>query len=244
MKSPNNPSVASDIPNRSVGAYPFPSAIADRVREARKAGLVPDEWHAPSKNISEILGKIQEPILELGGPSDLGYYFLDGQVLPSRPIITNVAPNTLQFAPNAEQLNNLTDLIVDGRSMDTIPDASLGVVLSAHLSDVDEDSSLAQADDAATRLKGLMIEARNSKHISEELLELSLRLKIAKEVYKKLKPSGLYFTDVDSDELNTQSLLGFEPIAIYNRGSAEGSSNTDRYDVVFQKSRTVDVLDN
>lgn len=234
-KSQEAPTLDSTLDQKpTVYGYPFPSEVAEQAHEALIKGLMPDEWHAPGEDIDKILHQIKGPILELGGPSELGYYFLDGQALPSRPIISNVIPDSQKYSPNREQFNSLTDLIIDGRNMENVPDNSLGAVLTSYLSEVDGDETEDQRDKVTT----LMKEAASSGEISAELMEISLRLKIAQEVFRKLEPGGLYFTDTSPDELKAQELLGFTPIAVYDRSSADESNSTQRYDVVFQKPPT------
>lgn len=225
-----------DTPDQEpvVYEYPFPSEVAEQAREARAKGLKPDEWHEPRKGIDEVLHQIRGPILELGGPSELGYYFLEGQALPSRPIISNVMPDSQKYSPNREQLNSLTDLIIDGRNLENVPDDSLGAVLTSYLSEVDGDETKAQRDRVVT----LMEDAANIGEISTELMETSLRLKIAKEVFQKLEPGGLYFTDTSPEELKVQELLGFTSVAVYDRNSTDETNSTQRYYVVFQKPPT------
>ncbi len=62
--------------------YPFPSETANQTKAAREAGAKIEDWQAPGVDIGETLKNIHGSILEIGGPTDSGFYFLDGRKLP------------------------------------------------------------------------------------------------------------------------------------------------------------------
>lgn len=222
--------------------YPFPSRYAAELAEARRAGKQPHYWVKPGFDIQARLKGIQGPFIEIGGPTDGGYVFLHDIELPSPVIITNVSDNPLPFAPDSKVLATHVEKVFDGRHL-PYPDNSLAMVLAQHLPVVDDQqydfSSLSDEDDKQLwsiidRSRELEKQVAATGHITDETLHICLRLAIAKEVYTKLQPGGLYLTDATKDQQKAFQVLGFSVAAEFDRRLLD-SSKESHYDLVFVK---------
>ena len=225
--------------------YPYPSTIAKEVIEAKRSNRDIDEWWKPGVDFQKLVAHLSGSILEIGGPTDVGYYFLDNIQLPSRVIISNITQGTLRFTPNKDELDKATEKLIDGRDL-PYSDNSLGMVLSAHISLVDDhehDFSDISDDQLATlnqQIKRSEIATRRMAQmgkIDPETLEVAQRVAIGHEVFAKLQPGGLYITDATPDELKAYHILGFTEIAHIDTHSIDPSTQDVEpyYYVVLQK---------
>lgn len=221
--------------------YPFDSSFAKQFARAREDGAEIDEWQQPGLDLPELISCLEGPILEIGGPSDQGYYYLRDVNLPSRVIISNVTQNAMPYAPNAKLLQVMIEKIVDGRHF-PYEDNSLAMVLASHLSLVDErqydfsdisDVETEKWTDDMHESEKVLKEAADSGIIDEKVLKVSLRFGIASEALRALKPGGIYMTDATEDEIKVYELLGFTKIASINRQPLD--YDKPYFDVVFQK---------
>lgn len=221
--------------------YPFESEFSKQFAEARAKGVVINEWHQPGLRLQEIISHLEGPILEIGGPSDQGYYFLHDVELPSRVIISNVTNTAMRFAPNAGRLQSMIEKIIDGRKV-PYQDNSLGMVLSSHLSRVDEpnldfstmtDEQQREWSERLERCEKAIKYAADTGDITKEELKLSLRFGIACEVWRALKPGGIYMTDATDEEIKVYERIGFTTLAYIDRLPLD--YGTSYYDVVFRK---------
>lgn len=189
--------------------YPFPSALASQTGEEI------DVWVKPGINLESTLRSVEGPIVELAGPTDLGYYFLDGIALPSKPIITNIQPKTLLYGPGTDYV---LDKIIDGRHT-PYKDSSVGMVLSAHLPYINEaafDFSNKFTHQQEKEYAQLVKEAQLlTKDFADgaNIAELPLRLAIAKESFRILHPGGLYLCDGSQHDRKGMLRLGFQELA-------------------------------
>jgi hypothetical protein len=233
-QTPNHPeSSQGNYENLDEFMYPYASRLASEVRVGRELGLAPDEWHANGVDLDKVFRAIQAPILEIGGPTQSGYYFLDNRPLPSRPVIGNV--NDRYY--DGETIPGI-DLIIDGRSL-PVGNESLGMVLSGHLPKYEvnnsgdrepsEEDIVKDSDFALERANIMMQRVARTGMVSEEALSASLRLSIAKEVYTKLIPGGVYLTDADAFEVGAYEALGFEVLATIDEGSLTALTGDDEH---------------
>lgn len=225
--------------------YPYPSTIAKEVIEAKRTNSEVDEWWKPGVDFQKLVAHLSGPILEIGGPTDIGYYFLDNIQLPSRVIISNIAKGTLRFAPNKDQLDKATETLIDGRDL-PYPDNSLGMVLSAHISLVDDhkydfsdisDDQLAAINQQIEKSQMATHRMAQTGKIDQEALEVAQRIAIGHEVFAKLQPGGLYITDATSDELKAYHVLGFTETARIDAASIDPATEDIEpyYYIVLQK---------
>ena len=229
----------------TVFSYPYPSTIAIEVIAAKRNNIEIDEWWKPGVDFQKLVAHLSGPILEIGGPTDGGYYFLDNIQLPSRVIISNIAQGTLRFTPNKDELDKATEKLIDGRDL-PYSDNSLGMVLSAHISLVDDheydfsdisDNQLATIDQQIKRSGIATHRMAETGEIDPEALEVAQRIAIGHEVFAKLQPGGLYITDATPDELNAYRVLGFTEIAHIDTHSLDPATQDVEpyYYIVLQK---------
>lgn len=83
--------------------YPFNSTLLKKLNDYTK-----DEEYAiwEQDSFKEKVKNIKLPIIEIGGPTEDGFVFLDSVSLFSEPIITNISENPLPYAENANELKN------------------------------------------------------------------------------------------------------------------------------------------
>lgn len=218
-------------------SYPYQSVMA------QEFAIHPEKFEVFVSAKFSIQGVIDErkgDFLEIAGPSDLGYYFLE-EVSLSKPVtISNIDPqkirskdpNYAQYQEYADEVESKIDKIVDGTSIQQA-DNSFGMVLSSHLTTYPEYNLQGRNEDVALKLAtSAPRRAVEQGHISEDILSDSLRLKIASEVYRTLEPSGLYMTDLTQDELKAIQLLGFQLKASVSKFE---ENEVPYYYVVLQK---------
>jgi hypothetical protein len=201
--------------------YPYASKTAQEVAEAKEQGIPVVEWHRPGTDLAAIIGGLKGNILEIGGPTDSGYYFLHSITLPTPVIITNLKADGMPFAWNKDELNKHIAQLVDGRHL-PYPNDSLAMVLSAHLSLADDSGyDFANLSDEEDKLLNELIakveaaekHAAETGHVDDATLQISLRLAIAAEVYAKLQTGGIYMTDATADQVQALQALGFTKLA-------------------------------
>lgn len=225
--------------------YPYASEQARQAIAAQKQGAKIEEWHKPGNTLQQIITDLSGPILEIAGPTDSGYYFLDSIELPSSVIITNITHEPAPFAPNKAELATRVEQIIDGRRI-PYGDATFGAVLAAHLSIIDDHeydfSNL--SDDEGRQLSEQIVATENAERLSvktgtinEEVIRLSLRFGVAKEVFRVLKPGGLYITDATPAQAKLFEMLGYEKIAWLNLNSIESEPDVTEpyFELVLQK---------
>ena len=235
----------SQQPEKSV-SYPYASTLAERAAVIRAEGGIVGEWHAPGVDLDKEIRSASGPVLEIGGPSAHGYYFLENRMLPSRPVIGNVDQLLMEAEDSDLREDAGIDIILDGRDLPFV-DNSLGVVLSSHLPKFDDEyqviGPVAEKDFdqqvsafAISYAKTILEDVGQSGHIDSEALRSSLRLAIANEVYKKLLPGGLYFTDCESFEVEAYEAVGFEVLAHLNENSIVDTDDVSQHlSVVLKK---------
>lgn len=175
------------------------------------------EYVEPGFLVEDELNRRNGPFLELGGPTDSGYYHLDGVQLKKRIIVSNVGDEKIRsYNPDyADSLIGKTDIDIDGTNIG-LPDGSLGAVFASHIpylgnmADYGDDTALYMA-------RGASKQAVEEGGVDSRHKDLSLRLDIADEVYRKLEPGGLYFTDGMPRDMHAFALMGYELKALFDR---------------------------
>lgn len=206
--------------------YPYKSEVAQWKRMTTKhrrdeyGDYYPEvgyEYVEPGFSVENELNTRVGQFLELGGPTDFGYYHLDGVQMNRRIIVSNVGDEKIRsYNPDyADDLIGRTDMDIDGTNID-LPDGSLGAVFASHIPYLHNPDSF--NDDEALRMaKAIPKQAMEQGFISEDHFDLSLRLDIADEVYRKLEPGGLYFTDGITRDVHALVLMGYELKALVDR---------------------------
>lgn len=222
--------------------YPFSSEQALEVAKANREGKQVHYWVKPGVNLADLFLSKKGTVLEIGGPSDCGYLFLQDVEFSAPVVITNIKSNPFPSMPDAKGLANYVKKVVDARSI-PYPDGSLAIVLAQHISMVDDsqydftnlsDKEHEQLQNMIDRSRELENQIAKTGLITEEALRVCLRLAIAKEVYTKLQPGGLYVTDVTPDQRKALEILGFSVIAEFDRALLY-EYDESHYDVVLVK---------
>lgn len=175
------------------------------------------EYVEPGFSVEEELNRREGPFLELGGPTESGYYHLDGVQMKKRIIVSNVGDAVIRaYNPEyADELIGKTDIDINGTDIN-FPDGSLGAVFASHipyLHDIEDYGD----DEILRKARGASRQARKEGVVDVRHTDASLRLKIADEVYRTLEPGGLYFTDGMTNEMHAFSVMGYELKALYDR---------------------------
>lgn len=178
-------------------------------------------------NLQKSVNRSSGPIIEIGGPSSGGYYFLENISLPSKPIITNLRDSLFG------ELGKQVDQLVDGQKL-PYDDSSVGIVLMQHLDFIKEDSRpLEQAGHKKLDYVKTEMDLLAAGEMDFEQLEYSLRASIYPEVWRVLSSGGLFFTDGYRAEQGVLEKLGFETVSIRK----EKSDSTDLIDdLILRKS--------
>lgn len=178
-------------------------------------------WHNGDRSIAHRVSAIDKPIVEIGGPTELGFYFLEGVALPTKPLITNISSNPLPFHPKAPELAGMVDAKLDGIKM-PYKDAEVGIFLMAAMSLssdwwvelTEEEKEKAQptfeAEFTSARLEMGQVAAGI---LAPEDVKHAQRVKIYLEVFRCLDKGGLFFADGGIEEITILRRIGFELIA-------------------------------
>lgn len=162
------------------------------------------------------------PIVEIGGPTETGYYFLDGLDLGSKPIITNISKNPLPYAPNAKQLSEQVDELMDATKM-KYPDKSVGAFLMAGMSLSSDwwvgldDPQKQEAEPQFNKefdIARLEMAQVAAGILSPDKVVHAQRVKIYLETYRALRKGGLLFTDGGTEEIAILKTIGFKLCAL------------------------------
>lgn len=224
--------------------YPFPSALK---QEYEKEGInlqhISDETEFELDKYIEML---KGPIVEIGGPSDDGYYFIDGLDLPTRPIISNIQEDGHSIdtsSPDAIKQRQLVDLEIDGTNM-PFDNESVGVIMMSHMSHTDDSYlNLSQheqeellpitADNTDRAIQEMARIANNSLNPTE--VQFSQRTQIYLESFRVLKQGGLLIADGESIDMEVLEHIGFELVKkLQHLGWRDGDPHTG-YDFVVRK---------
>jgi hypothetical protein len=222
--------------------YPYKSEVARLAGREKRKFWTPNKYKTfTAKNFSleSELRQLDGPYLELGGPTEEGYYHLDNMQLSKRVLLSNVEMPDFVPQEHRDSVASSIDLVIDGGAID-LPDASLGMVMASHIPYIsfdrfDSDDQLNLAKDAPSR-------ALEQGEVTPDLLEVSLRLKMASEVYRTLQPGGVFLTDGRPEDVEACELLGFEVMAsVFDARYDEDEDPGGYYRVVLQKPTLADV---
>ncbi|HWZ66085.1 MAG TPA: hypothetical protein VNX65_04850 [Patescibacteria group bacterium] len=183
-------------------------------------------WQKQGLNLQKEVSNLTKPIVEIGGPSDLGFYFLDGIELNSDPIITNISDDPLPYSPDAKELTTRVDKLMDARSMDYDND-SIGIFLMSYMSVTDDWHVRLEGEEREEHSKQIEKEFDISKleadqvaigTLAPEKAKFAQRVQIYLEVRRALCDGGLFFSDGTLAEVLILQRMGFELLA-YNQES-------------------------
>lgn len=198
--------------------YPYKSKIRNILTDQPKA-ISYRLWQ--SANLSSLLASIQKPVVEIGGPTQDGFYFLDGVEFNTKPIITNITRNPAPLSPDAPELSKGVDEVVDAAKM-PYADNSIGVFLMSGMSlssdwwvelpeaEKEKASAIFENEYANARFEMGQVAAGT---LDPRAVKDAQRIKIYLEVSRCLDRDGLFFTDGGLEEITILQRLGFELVA-------------------------------
>ena len=186
-----------------------------------------------SENLQDLVTNIDKPIIEIGGPTQLGFYFLDGIQLNTKPIITNISSNPQPFSPDSAQLGKQVDEIFDATKMPYAND-SVGICMMSAMS-ISSDWWVELPEDeieiASTTFKAELLNAEFEMGqvaigvLNPGSAKDAQRVKIYSEVARCLTKGGLFFTDSGGiEEIIILKQMGFELIACLQTKDEHGIS--------------------
>lgn len=222
--------------------YPYESTLAAAIKNWKKGQdyLIWQNAEPLTKRIEHIHG----PIIEIGGPTDTGFYFLDGIDLPSKPLITNISDNPSPYAEHASEIARQVEAIVDATQL-PYADGSVGAFLMAAmsvssdwwvgLSDTEKDAAATKIDEAFNNAKMEMGQVAAGV-MEPEAATHALRIRIYREIHRALTKGGLLFCDGSLEDIVILKRLGFTLVAFlqYQDQGIDGWQNLS-YEFVVSK---------
>ncbi len=198
--------------------YPYASQLRKELKDSLQNDC-PRLWNLA--DISSLVASITNPVVEIGGPTQDGFYFLHNVQFNSKPVITNVSSRPLPFSPDAYELAAQVGNIVDATHM-PYSDQSIGIFLMSamsissdwwvELSDTEKEESehFFEAEFENARFETGLVAAGI---LDASAVQDALRIKIFKEVTRCLDNGGLFFTDGSIEEIIILQKMGFELLA-------------------------------
>ncbi len=199
-------------------------------------------WRS-GKSIQKCVNNIDLPIVEIGGPTETGFFFLDNIRMKSKPVITNITLNPLPYSPKANQFAQKVVEQVDGTNL-KYNDGSIGIFMMAAMS-LSSDWWV-ELDDEAKELESTKFE-KEFKIARLEMGQVAVgvldpkdivyaqRIKIYQEIYRTLIKGGLLFTDGGIEEIIILQKLGFKIIELLQQSDENNGFHYSSYEFVAQK---------
>lgn len=197
--------------------YPYPSRLSSHLRSKVK-DVDYRIWQ--SGDIKTLVEATTQPVVEIGGPTQDGFYFLDDINFNTKPIIANISQKPFPFSPDSPELAKQVTEIFDATKM-SYTDNSIGVFLMAAMSISSDwwvELSESEKEEASNQFRAEFANARfEMGQVAAGILDPvdvkdAQRIKIYREVARCLKKHGLFFTDGGIEEIVILQQLGFELI--------------------------------
>ncbi len=224
--------------------YPFPSMVK-KYCEQEPYSLNNNET-VPDVDLEKYIETLRGPIIELGGPSKGGYYFIDGLSLPTKPLISNVQDDGHSINPTDPEIrkvNQLIDLEIDGTDM-PFDDASVGMVMMSYMSHTD-DSYLNLPQHEKDELLPVIVSNLDTAllemaQISDGTLDpqdarLSQRTLIYLESFRVLEPGGLLVANGQNMDISVLEQIGFNLVEKIKHPGWPDDDPEAGYDFVVRK---------
>lgn len=193
-------------------------------------------YGVPAEEIAKKLSSVADQIIEIGGPTENGYLYLEGVSFRSQPLITNVSNNPLPFAKNSKELASEVDAIVDGRDT-PFDDESLGLVMMGCMSRADDAGGPPTTEEETVNNHDMYeradmeLEQFINGEISIENVKDAQLLQIYNEIQRVLKDGGYFLSNGTSQEM-----CALERFRLEIQSWHQASPGNDYYDFVAQKS--------
>jgi hypothetical protein len=164
---------------------------------------------------------VDKPAVEIGGPTDSGYFFLDGITFSTKSAITNISPNPPPYAHNAKRLSSMVDELVDGTNM-PYADNSVGVFLIGSISGSSdwwvelsnkEQEKKSSIFNRESDIAGLEAGQFALGTLPLAKVKFAQRIHIYSEAYRALDRGGLLFCDGGVEDIVSLKRLGFNLVA-------------------------------
>jgi hypothetical protein len=212
-----------------MAGYPYKSKMRRKLAK-RREGMDYVLWRADDFDVAEALVGTKGELMEVGGPSFDGYYFLEGVALPRKLVISNIFDETFAFDDMNKRASKYISRLVDARDL-PYDDNSLGLVLVHYLSyalDAKPHTRRAHENEQWDRAMAEMAEIILGQRKPENA-KVAQRVQCLLEAYRVLEPGGLLITDGKLAELQIMKQIGFVPKAILV------DEHLDMEEVVLQK---------
>ncbi|MGH7157240.1 MAG: hypothetical protein ACREGG_03985 [Candidatus Saccharimonadales bacterium] len=166
-------------------------------------------WNKEGFDLQQEILATSGPVLEIGGPTLVGYHFLDGVKLPSKPLITN---STKEWLP--EDMRPYVEQILDGRHL-PFEDATQGIALMKALNIAESTPETINTMESDREFE---VAEKEMDEIALGTLDFkdvkySLRAQVYPEIWRTLSSGGLFFTDGSLSDAKALQRLGFEIVA-------------------------------
>lgn len=199
--------------------YPYRSGLKKYLANLQE-GRDYQIWGAST--VQKLVSKVNKPIIEIGGPTENGFFFLDKVAMSSEPVIANISLNPVPYSDNSAKLAAAVAKNLDGKKM-PYEDNSIGMFLVLAMSySSDWWVELSEAEQAkATPV--FEMEFAKAKFemgkvaaglLSPDEAKWAQRVQIYLEIYRTLDDSGLLFTDGGIEEIIILQKMGFELVSL------------------------------
>lgn len=160
--------------------------------------------------VQDAIDKTKGTVLEIGGPSEDGYYFLQGCTFPRKPIITNLSYNAgMKVKFYRDLYRPYIEQKLDIRK-NTLQPGSVGVCLSSGLNVIANEPRLSNEKAWEKRWKELAEEDKALRKDPKLTPKVGLRFILIKHAREFLEPNGLLLLEgLREQELKYALALGF-----------------------------------
>ncbi|MCA9337497.1 hypothetical protein KC951_02200 [Candidatus Saccharibacteria bacterium] len=213
--------------------YPFKSGRIRKIVNQGTEGVDYLFWREKGFDIQKTINGLQGEILEIGGPTPDGYFFLDEVNFTRKAIIANLEEKPWEAEEYNQKYARYVDKIIDVREL-PYADGTLGMIFFSGLTVYSDDikvSSQKQADGLLHKAYS-ELEAVGLGILKPADAEVSLRVMAGLEAYRSLESGGLLITDGYLPELLALERIGFKRKALI---SVYDDQPTLYYEMVFEK---------
>jgi hypothetical protein len=200
--------------SKNVPRYPYKSKFRRQAAKKRE-GVDYVLWRAEGFDLAQALASTSGELLELGGPSFDGYYFLDDMKLPRRLRISNLFHEPFAFEDMNQRARKHIGALIDAREL-PYNDNSLGLVLAHYLSyalDARPHTRRAHESEQWRQAMAEMAQTILGQREPQDA-KTAQRVQMWREAYRVLEPGGLLITDGRLAERQIMQQIGFIPKAI------------------------------
>lgn len=188
-------------------------------------------------NIQKSIDQTKGAILEVGGPTREGFYFLQGVILPRRPIITNLKHSAGMKDKNFRELYRpYIERKLDIRR-NNLEDSSVGVCMASCLNIIAHEPRLSNEKAWDKKWKELAEEDKTLRKAPKIIPKIGLRYILLNHARKFLEDGGLLILEgLREQELKYALALGFSlRAATIPNNKSNSNVDTTYRSIVLQK---------